>query len=253
MASSSVENRADQWLRKATEAATSSARAKYATRGLARVGADAGLRALLLRQLYLSQMESERFADAEKSARQMLELGVLPDVACQDLARALIGLGRTPEAIVELRRASRVGPASRRAFHLWTLGTTLYLAGDGAGAARALERAVRWGTTARPLYQAQLLLARLQNARRPALRSLAALAQVRQNLEEAPSAQGYGRFVLGELARWQGDAAAARRYLEEFVHRTENGRVALRVGLSAELSRARSLLAQLEIEESAKV
>jgi hypothetical protein len=162
------------------------------------------LRALLLRQLYLSQMESERFADAEKSARQMLELGVLPDVACQDLARAL-------------------------------------------------ERAVRWGTTARPLYHAQLLLARLQNARRPTLRSLAALAQIRQNLEEAPSGQGYGRFVLGELARWQGDAPAARRYLEEFIQRAENGRVALRVGLSAELSRARSLLAQLEIEESAKV
>jgi hypothetical protein len=71
---------------------------------------------------------------------------------------------------------------------------------------------------------------------------------VRQDLEEAPSGQGYGRFVLGELARWQGDTAAARRYLEEFVQRTENGRVALRVGLSADLSRARSLLAQLEVE-----
>lgn len=252
--SSGAESRAGELLRKAAQAESSGARAKYATRGLEQVGGDRTLRAMLLRQLYLSQMESERFEAACLTAREVLALGVLPDVACQDVARALLALGRHREAVEELRRASRMGPASRRAFHNWTLGTTLYFTQDYAAAATALERAVRWGTTARPLYRAQLLLARLAQGRKnTAARLATALAQARQELEEAACGQGYGRYVLGELAHRQGDIAAARRFLEEFIQRSDNGRVAQRVALSAELARARSLLATLEVEESAKV
>jgi len=251
--SSGAESKAGDWLRKATTAQTSGARAKYATRGLAKAGADRTLRAMLLRQLYLSQMESESFAEASETARAAIELGVLADVACQDLARAYLGLGRHREAIEELRRASRIGPASRRAFHLWTLGSVLYFREDFTAAGAAFERAARWGTTARPLYRAQLLLSRLSAGRKPTSRISGALAEARQALEAAPCGSGYGRYVLGELAHRQGDAAAARRYLEEFVARADGGRVALRVGLSAELARARSLLSKLEVEESAKV
>jgi tetratricopeptide (TPR) repeat protein len=250
---SSAESKAGDWLRKATHAQSSVARAKYATRGLATAGGDETLRAMLLRQLYLSQMESELFEAAAETARSVLELGVLPDVACQDLARAHLALGRPREAIEELRRASRVGPASRRAFHLWSLGSTLYFQEDYAAAATAFERAVRWGTTARPLYRAQLLLARLALGRKPSARSAGALAEARQALEAADCGQGYGRFVLGEIAQRQGDKPAARRYLEEFIERSDTGRVALRISLSAELARARELLSTLELEESAKV
>jgi tetratricopeptide (TPR) repeat protein len=250
---SSAESKAGDWLRKATHAQSSVARAKYATRGLATAGGDETLRAMLLRQLYLSQMESELFEAAAETARSVLELGVLPDVACQDLARAHLALGRPREAIEELRRASRVGPASRRAFHLWSLGSTLYFQEDYAAAATAFERAVRWGTTARPLYRAQLLLARLALGRKPSARSAGALAEARQALEAADCGQGYGRFVLGENAQRQGDKPAARRYLEEFIERSDTGRVALRISLSAELARARELLSTLELEESAKV
>src|SRR6185436_1618522 len=169
--SSSAESKAGALLRKATAAQSSVARAKYATRGLAKAGSDPTLRAMLLRQLYLSQMESEHFDAALATAQAVLELAVLPDVACQDLARAHLALGQPREAIEELRRASRVGPASRRAFHLWTLGTTLYFQEDYAAAATAFERAARWGTTARPLYRAQLLLARLALGRKPSARS----------------------------------------------------------------------------------
>ena len=246
----SAEGKAGDWLRKATQAQSSLARAKYATRGLAQAGRDRTLRAMLLRQLYLSQMESEQFASAAESARAVLELGVLPDVACQDLARAHLALGNTAEAVEELRRASRVGPASRRAFHLWTLGGILYFREDFAGAASAFERAVRWGTTARPLYRAQLLLARLGQGRKGALRALAA---ARQDLEAAACGQGYGRYVLGELAHRQGDFAAARAFLDEFIARSGDGRVALRVSLGSELARARQLLSVLEVEQSAKV
>jgi len=178
---------------------------------------------------------------------------VLPDVACQDLARAHLALGRPREAIEELRRASRVGPASRRAFHLWTLASTLYFQEDYAAAATAFARAVRWGTTARPLYRAQLVLARLALGRKATARSAGALSEARQSLEAAACGQGYGRLVLGELAHRQGDSAAARRYLEEFIERSATGRVALRVSLSAELARARYLLSTLELKESAKV
>jgi tetratricopeptide (TPR) repeat protein len=248
MAASGPVGKAGDLLRKATLAETSGARAKYATRGLAAAGDDRTLRAMLLRQLYLSHMEAERFEKASEIARAAIELGVMADVACQDLARAYLGLGRYREAIEELRRASRLGPASRRAFHLWTLGSISYFRGDFAGAALAFERAVRWGTTARPLYQAQLLLARTQLA---GGKPLASLADARQALEEAPCGQGYGRFVLGELCHRLGDWAAARQYLEEFIGRADEGRVALRVGLGAELERARSLLAALPAEDSA--
>jgi tetratricopeptide (TPR) repeat protein len=251
--SSSAESKAGDLLRKATQAQSSVARAKYATRGLAKAGNDPTLRAMLLRQLYLSQMESEHFDAAAETARSVLELGVLPDVACQDLARAHLALGRPREAIEELRRASRVGPASRRAFHLWTLGSTLYFQEDYAAAATVFVRAVRWGTTARPLYRAQLVLTRLALARKPSLRTPSVLAEARRDLEEAACGQGYGRFVLGELAHRQGDTGAARHYLEEFIARSDTGRVALRVSLSAELARARHLLATLDLEERAKV
>ena len=252
MASSGVDNKAEDLLRKATLAESSGARAKYATRGLAKAGSDRTMRAMLLRQLYLSHMEAERFEEASEIARAAVELGVMPDVACQDLARAYLGLGRHREAVEQLRRASRVGPASRKAFHLWTLGSVLYFREEYAGAAVALERAVRWGTTARPLYEAQLLLARDRAALQPSSSS-SSFAEARQALEAVPCGQGYGRFVLGELAHRQGDWVAARLFLEEFIQRADGGRVALRVGLSAELGRARALLALLNEAAGAKL
>jgi len=253
MASSSAENKPEDLLRKATLAQSSGARAKYATRGLAKAGTDRTMRAMLLRQLYLAHMEAERFDEASEIARAAVELGVMADVACQDLARAYLGLGRHREAIDQLRRASRVGPASRRAFHLWTLGSVLYFREEYSAAAVAFERAVRWGTTARPLYEAQLVLARANASALAAGKASSSSSEARQALEAAPCGQGYGRFVLGELAHRQGDRAAARQYLEEFVQRADGGRVALRVGLTAELTRARDLLALLEAEAGAKI
>jgi tetratricopeptide (TPR) repeat protein len=164
MTSSGHDNKAEDFLRKASLAESAGARAKYATRGLERVGDDRTLNAMLLRQLYLSHMESGRFEKASEIARGAVELGVLADVACQDLARAYLGLGMHQQAVEQLRRATRIGPASRRAFHLWTLGSVLHFRGDHRGAMVALERAARWGTTARPLYEAQLRPRRARRA-----------------------------------------------------------------------------------------
>jgi tetratricopeptide (TPR) repeat protein len=224
-------------LRKATLARTSGTRAKYAERGLAHRGSlDRTTRTMLLRQLYLSHMEGKRFADALAVAEQMLEGAVMPDVARQDAARACLGLGDRDGALLHLRIASRVSPPGRRAFHLWTLGSLLFLAGRHREASGALSRAARWGTTDKPLYRAQLALARCASGESVSIETF------RERLEEAACGQGYGQFVLGALANEQGDYAAAERYLTTFVRRTTGGRIALVVALSGELAFAKRLL-----------
>jgi tetratricopeptide (TPR) repeat protein len=187
-------------------------------------------------------MEGRRFDEARGVALQMIELEVMPDVARQDVARACLGLGAPDEAVSHLRLASRVSPPSRRAFHLWTLGSVLYLAGRSRDAMGALRRALRWGTTDRPLYQAQLALAQLASGEAIDPTELSLL---RDRLEEAPCGQGYGQFVLGELAFHQGDLEAARTYLRGFVRRSTTGRVALAVALGGEIARARALLGRI--------
>ncbi len=236
-------------LRKATLARTSLQRAKYARRGLDHPSAlSRTTRAMLLRQLYLSHMEARRFADALAIADEMVALDVMPDVARQDAARACLGLEDSDGALAHLRLAGRVSPPSRRAFHLWTLGTVLYLAGRHQEASGALSRAARWGTTDRPLYQAQLAL-----SRRAAGEDVTDLAELRERLAEAPCGQGYGQFVLGELAHALGDSQAAREYLRGFVRRSTAGRVALAVALQGEIARARLLLRELGPARKRKV
>jgi tetratricopeptide (TPR) repeat protein len=228
-------------LRKATLARSSGLRAKYARRGLEHDGnVDRTTRAMLLRQLYLSHMEARRFSEALDVAEEMVQIGIMPDVARQDAARACLGLGSREQAIEHLRLASRVSPPSRRAFHLWTLGSVLHLTGRHRDAIGALTRASRWGTTDKPLYQGQLALARIATG--DAVRDL---DELRERLAEAPCGQGYGQYVLGELAFEAGDLDAARRYLRAFVKRSSSGRVALQVALAAELQRSRRLLARI--------
>ena len=134
----------------------------------------------------------------------------MPDVARQDAARACFGPRRHERAaIAHLRLASRVSPPSRRAFHLWTLGSVLYLSGPAPRRHRRASRAARWGTTDRPLYQAQLALSRLGG---PARRSPQRWArELRERLADAPCGQGYGQFVLGELAFHERDRRGCAR------------------------------------------
>ena len=101
----------------------------YARRGLAYPGSiDRTTHAMLLRQLYLSLFEGRRFKQAHTVALQALELDVLADVLNQDAARAALANGDLESALSHLRAAARRAPASRRPFHLWTLGSTLFLA-----------------------------------------------------------------------------------------------------------------------------
>jgi len=223
-------------LRKATAARSSATRARYARRGLAaRQPLDRTTQAMLLRQLHLSHYEARRFDVARQVALQ-----VLVDVIHQDAARAALGARDIDGAVIHLRVAARRGPASRRPFHLWTLGSVLFLAHRYAESAAALARAVRWGTRDKPLYRAHLALVRIAAGDR-----VDGMQSTIDELASTPCGQGYGRFVLGHLAYAAGAWDAARRYLEAFVSRTEGARPALALALEGELKMARATLAKM--------
>ena len=233
----------EDYLRKAMAARSARSRAMYARRGLAtRSTLDRTTHAMLLRQLYLSLYEGRHFQKAHTIALQALELGVLPDVLNQDAARAALASGDLAAALAHLRAAARRGPASDRAFHLWTLGSTLFLAQRYSEAAAALHRAARWGTRARPLYRAHLALSRIAAGEKIGERDL---QETINALAEAPCGQGYGRFVLGHLAYAAGEWNAARRYLEAFLKRTGTSRPALGIALEGEVRMARATLSKM--------
>jgi tetratricopeptide (TPR) repeat protein len=228
-------------LQKAMAARSASVRAKYARLGLsARARLDRTTQAMLLRQLYLAQFEARRFEEARDIAVQLISLQVLADVAHQDAARACQALGEIDRAMGHLRLAARSCPASRRAFHLWTLGGLLYLEHRYGQAVSALTRAARWGTTDKPLYIGHLALARCAQGE-----SLLNLDGIIDQLEAAPCGQGYGRFVLGRLCSYAGRRDEAVRYLQAFVRRTHRGRPALSIALEGELAEARHVLSEM--------
>jgi tetratricopeptide (TPR) repeat protein len=243
-------------LRRAMAARTPSLRARYARRGLsARAPLDKTTQAMLLRQLYLSHFELRRFRQAHEMALQAIEVGVLSDVLHQDAARAALAAGDLELALGHLRIAARRGPLSRRPFHLWTLGSTLFLAHRYDEAIAALTRAVRGSTRPRsprdepsvspgdgPLYLGHLALARIASGD-----DVDDLQGTIDLLSKAPSGQGYGRFVLGHLAYASGAWAAARRYLDVFVKRTETGRTAMSIALEPEVRMARATLAKMAV------
>ena len=195
---------------------------------------------MLLRQLYLAYYEERRFDKALAISQQNIELCVLPDVAHQDAARAAQALGDVDAAAGHLRLAARVGPAKRRAFHWWTLGSLYFLAGRYEDAVSALTRAARWGTRDKPLYQGHLAIARCAGGE-----PVADLPELIQRLADVPAGQGYGRFVLGHLAYYGERWDEAKGYLEAFVARSEGGRAALAIALGGEIGLARETLAKL--------
>jgi tetratricopeptide (TPR) repeat protein len=222
-------------------AATPALRGRHARLGLAtRAPLDKTTHAMLLRQLYMAHFESRRFKKAHEVALQTIELRVLVDVAHQDAARAALALGLVDDAVGHLRLAARRSPATRRAFHLWTLGSVLLVAGRPLEAASCLDRAARWGTTEKPLYQAQAALARLR-----AGQNVGEASTLYRALLEVPAGQGYGRFVLGQLAFELRAWPEARKHLEAFVKRTREGRAGLATSLSGELSLAEATLVRM--------
>jgi tetratricopeptide (TPR) repeat protein len=202
---------------------------------------------MLLRQLYLAHFEERRFERAREAAEQALTLGVLVDVVRQDAARACQAAGDVDAAAAHLRLAARSAPPSRRAFHWWTLGGLFYLVGRYDEAIGVLDRAVRWATKDKPLFQGHRALARCARGDR-----VEELTSLIEQLAEVPAGQGYGRFVLGMLAYYDHRWDESRQYLNAFVARTSAGRRAMAVALAAEVDVASRVLSELETKRSAR-
>lgn len=231
----------EELLDRAMKAGTPRSRALWARRGLAHPGTlDRTTKSMLLRQLYLALYEERRFLNAAEIADQIVVLAVLPDVAHQDAARARQGLGDIEAAAGHLRLAARAGPANRKAFHWWTLGSLYFLANRYDDAISALTRASRWGTTDKPLYQGHLAIARCAKGE-----PVEDLGVFIDRLAVVPAGQGYGRFVLGQLAFYDRRWAESRRYLESFLTRTLGGRAAMMIALEGEIAVAQRTLSSL--------
>lgn len=239
MAVEKLEATPEEWLQRAMGAKTATARERFAGQGLAsRAPLDRTTHAMLLRQLYLAYFEQKRWSDAHRIADEATRFDVLADVLHQDAARAALALGEVEDAVTHMRAAARKGPASRRAFHYWTLGSALFLLHRYVDAESAMNRAVRWGTKDKPLYQAHLALVRIAAGKSPP----DDIDEIVGALAEAPCGQGYGRFVLGHLAYASGAFAVAQRYLESFVRKVEAGPPVQALALAGELTMARATL-----------
>jgi tetratricopeptide (TPR) repeat protein len=195
---------------------------------------------MLLRQLYMALLESRRFDDARAVAESAIALRVIPDVLHHDASRAAAAAGDVAGAVAHLRIAARRAPASRRSFHLWTLGSTLFHAQRYDESAAALERAVRWSTHERPLYRAQLALVRIASGE-----EVEHLQETINELAAAPCGQGYGLFVLGHLAYAAREFHASRRYLDAFVQRRGVWSPATAIALEPEIAMTTSTLAKI--------
>ena len=232
---------AEHYLHKAIGAEDPDQRLEMAQRGLETEHLAPSTHMLLLRQRYLGHLEQGAPQQALDAIEQALRIGELEDVCHQDAARALVLLGRWNDAAGHLRLAARVCPAERRAFHLWTLGSGLFLEGQLQEAEMTMRKAMRWATTERPLVAAQLTLVLLAQGK-----PTPPLHRVIEDLEGVPGSQGYGRFVLGLLYDHAGNPKRATEHLQAFVERTERGRVATRLSLDRELTYAKRMLTKLK-------
>lgn len=240
----------EEALRRAIAARTPLGRARLASKGLnVRGRIDRETQVMLMRQLYLAHFERRQFLRAREVAEAAVRLlekkapgtELLPEILHQDAARAAIAAGQLAEGTGHLRMAARRSPASRRSFHLWTLGSLQFLAGEYEQAMASFRRAIRWGTQDRPLYRAHLALSALA-ARIPIDDDLQTIIE---ELAQAPCGQGYGRFVLGHLAFAAQQWKAARRYLRAFVKGLEASRPLKAIALEPELLMSRRTLAKL--------
>ncbi len=227
-------------LERALGAKTPSVRVRWARAGLAGGPCDLDTQAMLLRQLYLGELELGEYRRARLAAEQIVALGVMPDVAHHDAGRACQALEDAEGAPDHMREAARVCPAERRSFHLSTLGALLYAYGRPAEATAVLEEALRTPDVAAPLLRAQLALARLR-----AENDAAGIEVAFHELLHDRAGEGYGRFVLGELAVARGDRRSAQLFLEAFLAKAKRARMASQAALKPEIDRATELLGRL--------
>jgi len=239
---SEVRELPEDYLSRALSADSAAGRARFAQAGLdldpSSIEPDTHV--LLLRQLYLAQLEERSFGAAEETARQMTLVGPMSDIAHHDLARVLIALDREDDAIHHQRLAGRHAPAGRRSFHLWSLATLQHFAGRVEDALSSLRRAERWAHRDRALLAAHSAFIELDAGGAPE-----GLDRIVADLEAVEQKEGYGEYLLGMIAEKVGDAPRAETFLRAFLRRNASADVAKALTLREELHRARTALARL--------
>jgi len=201
---------------------------------------DDELEALLLRQVYLADIEEGHDKEALMVATEMLEIGALGDIARQDAARAALGTQNIEAAIEHLQVAATICPPSRRAFHYGHLGALLRFSGHAQEAIDAFKTALRWATEHRTLYYAQQALTEAADGA-----TLADLSSLRKNLELDEPRPGYALWILGELCVLLGDEVAGADYLRRFISRQSTAPRAKSLALKEEIAHAHALLNQI--------
>jgi tetratricopeptide (TPR) repeat protein len=197
---------------------------------------DPESRVLLLREVLKGHLHVGRVRSAHAIARKMVRAGALAELAHADLGRACAALAWWMRAAQAYRIAARFAPARRRSLHWGACASALHHAGRHDEALAALDRAIRWSSSTRPLHRAYAALVQLEMGR-----EVDQIDEIESDLEVARAGEGYGRYVLGRLALARGDAARGKRLLREFLKRNVRDPMR-RATLSGEIARARAAL-----------
>lgn len=230
----------ETWLEKAIAAGDPVERERFARQGLE---IDDPHRApdtqfLLLRQLYLVQLERDRWDDAIALAQQMTTVGPFADLAHNDRSRALWARGDLDAAIEAQREALSTAPRERRSFQGFFLATLLHFAGRIAEALVVVGKAERAAQRDRPLVRALGAFIRLD-----AGLAVPRLSEITGELGRSRAREGYGQYLLGMIAHHVGDRPRAAAHLRAFLRRNASIDRAKVITLQEELHRARRVLA----------
>lgn len=236
---------AEALLTRALAATDPADRERWAKEGLAiddpRRAPDTEL--LLLRQLYLVQLERGRWDEAITLAEAMARVGPFADLAHNDRSRALWARGDTDAAIEAQRAAVEAAPKERRSFQGFFLATLLHAEGRVPEALAAIARAERSAQRDRPLVRALGAYVRLDAGLAvPRLRAIV------DELGRSRSREGYGQFLLGMIAHHMGDRVRAAAHLRAFLRRNASIDRAKLLTLQDELRRARRVLADTDLD-----
>jgi hypothetical protein len=230
---------AEEYLWQATRARDTRSRLSFAQLGLAADpdSMNPQTRFLLLRQLYLVQLEIGKLGQARGLTEEMVSMGVMKDTAYHDRSRVLFVLGETSEAIESQRQAARFAPPVRRSFHFWSLATLQQHVGASKAAIDSLDHGLRWSKRDRPLLEAHQALIILEGG--DAVRDLTGIID---RLLQSPNREGYGRYILGMLYTHMGDAQSGIVHLSSFLNRNASADRAKSLTLQRELERARQVV-----------
>lgn len=198
---------------------------------------------LLLRQLYLAQLERDRWSEAVALAKAMAEVGPFADLAHNDRSRALSARGDAEAAIDAQREALAAAPKERRSFQGFFLATLLHFDGRVAEALAVVGKAERAAARDRPLVRALGAFIRLD-----AGLAVPRLSEIVTDLARSRSREGYGQYLLGMIAHHVGDRPRAAAHLRAFLRRNAAIDRAKVVTLREELHRARRVLADTDLD-----